>query len=637
MAYTNKSNTNKPSKPNNNNINRPNNRVSQPWSPRPEKSTNRHTSNRTSNKVSRNKVTSVASGQTLNLFYPQSIINWTMKQLNSNKTTKVTNVTSNLNNQKYSALDSLLTTYADPNSPFNNLTMTANGAIAYKTSGSKLVDINFAIGELRSADEKTVIQKFRDAFEENPEFALKWLFWLRDVREGSGERKAFRTILVDLSKNGLSKFVDNMVPYLGFYGRYDDMWELLDTPSKSAVLRFTAKQLKEDLANRKAGKSISLISKWIPSGNASSKVSAKYNKQIRTYLKWSPSQMQHTLAILRKYIDVVERKMSSDNWQAIDYEKVPSKASKLYTKAFMKHDKDRYTTYLEGLKTGKAKVNASVLNPCEIVHKVYMSISWYGKDLDTLTLMEAMWKNLPDRVQGEGDTICVLDTSGSMRSTVDYGTMSMTCKQVAESLAIYFAERCSGVFKDKIITFSHSPRYMDLTGCTSLESKLNYIQKYSEISDTNIEATFDLLLNTAIKGHLSQDELPKRILILSDGGFNSIAEQTPDQTLFQTINQKWNNAGYEMPTLVFWNILGESRWGYGSKAMPVSYNEDFPCLLVSGYNTASLNMVLKGQESPLEGILSVINTERYEPIKEAFLKNCEGLKDEIRVTGNLLN
>ena len=630
MAYT-----NKPSKPNNN-TNRPNNRVSQPWSPRPENpTTNRHTSNHTSNKVSRGQRIQATQPKTLNLFYPQSIINWTMKQLNSDK---VTNVTSNLNSQNYSILDRLLTTYTDPNSPFNNLTMTANGANAYKTSGSKLVDINFAIGELRSASEENIIKKFRDTFEENPEFALKWLFWLRDVREGSGERKAFRVILKDLSKNGLSKFVDNMVPYLGFYGRYDDMWELLDTPSKNAVLRFTAKQLKEDLANRKAGKSVSLISKWIPSGNASSKVSAKYNKQIRDYLKWTPSQMQHTLAILRKYIDVVERKMSSDNWQAIDYEKVPSKASKLYTKAFMKHDKDRYTAYLEGLKTGKAKVNASVLNPCEIVHKVYESTSWYGRNEDTLTLMEAMWKNLPDRVQGEGDTICVLDTSGSMGSRVDYKSNSMTCKEVAESLAIYFAERCSGVFQNKIITFSHSPRYMDLTGCDSLESKLKYIQKYSEISDTNIESTFDLLLNTAIKGHLTQDELPKRVLILSDMGFNSgSCTQTPDETLFQTINKKWNKAGYEMPTLIFWNIQGELRWGYGSKAIPVSYNEDFPCLLVSGYNTASLNMVLKSQESPLEGILSVINTERYEPIKEAFLKSCEGLKDEIRVAGNLFS
>ena len=628
MAYT-----NKPSKPNNNNVNRPNNRVSQPWSPRPEKSTNRHTSN----KVSRNKVTSVTSGQTLNLFYPQSIINWTMKQLNSNKTTKVTNAPSSLNSQKYSALDSLLTTYTDPNSPFNNITMTANGAKAYKTSGSKLVDINFAIGELRSADEKTVIQKFRDAFEENPEFALKWLFWLRDVREGSGERRAFRTILVDLSKNGLSKFVDNMVPYLGFYGRYDDMWELLNTPSKNAVLRFTAKQLKEDLANRKAGKPVSLLAKWIPSWATSSKVSMQRARIIAKYLKWNGSQYAHSMTVLRKHIDICERLMSSNNWQAIDYGKVPSKASKLYTKAFMKHDKDRYTAYLEGLKTGKAKVNASVLNPCEIVHKVYESISWYGKNEDTLTLMEAMWKNLPDRVQGEGDTICVLDTSGSMGSRVDYKSNSMTCEEVAESLAIYFAERCSGVFQNKIITFSHSPRYMDLTGCDSLESKLKYIQKYSENADTNIESTFNLLLNTAIKGHLTQDELPKRILILSDGGFNQMAEQTPNETLFQTINQKWNKAGYEMPTLIFWNIQGELRWGYGSKAIPVSYNEDFPCLLVSGYNTASLNMVLKGQESPLEGILSVINTERYEPIKEAFLKSCEGLKDEIRVAGNLLS
>ena len=633
MAYTNKPN-NKPSKPKNSLQN-------QPWSPRPENpTTNRKTSNHTSNKVSRGQRIQAIQPKTLNLFYPQSIINWTMKQLNSGKvtkTTKVTNVTSNLNSQKYSALDSLLTTYTDPNSPFNNLTMTANGAKAYKTSGSKLVDINFAIGELRSADDSEVIKKFRDAFDENPEFALKWLFWLRDVREGSGERKAFRVILKDLSKNGLSKFVDNMVPYLGFYGRYDDMWELLDTPSKNAVLRFTAKQLKEDLANRKAGKPISLLAKWSPSWATSSKVSMQRARIIAKYLKWNGSQYAHSMTVLRKHIDICERLMSSNNWQAIDYEKVPSKASKLYTKAFMKHDPDRYTAYLEGLKTGKAKVNASTLNPCEIVHKLYESIAWCHYNQDTTTLMEAMWKNLPDRVQGEGDTICVLDTSGSMCSSVDSKTR-MTCKEVAESLAIYFAERCSGVFQNKIITFSHSPRYMDLTECDSLESKLSYIQKYGEVSDTNIESTFDLLLNTAIQGRLTQDELPKRVLILSDMGFNSgSCTQAPNATLFQTINQKWNKAGYEMPTLIFWNILGESRRGYGSKAIPVSYNEDFPCLLVSGYNTASLNMVLKGQESPLEGILSVINTERYEPIKEAFLKSCEGLKDEIRVAGNLLS
>lgn len=236
MAYT-----NKPSKPKNSLQN-------QPWSPRPEKSvSNRHTSN----KVSRGQRTKVTQPQTLNQFYPQSIINWTMKQLNSGKVTRVTNVTSNLNSQKYSALDNLLTTYNNPNSPFNNLTMTANGANAYKTSGSKLVDINFAIGELRSADEKTVIQKFRDAFEENPEFALKWLFWLGDVRHGSGEKRAFRVIIVDLAKNGLHEFVNNMIPMIAEYTRFDVLWELFDTPCEKAMINYVKKQLKEDIQAHK--------------------------------------------------------------------------------------------------------------------------------------------------------------------------------------------------------------------------------------------------------------------------------------------------------------------------------------------------------------------------------------------------
>lgn len=241
MAYT-----NKPSKPNNkpnNNTNRPNNRANQPWSPRPEKST--------SNKVSRGQRTKVTQPQTLNQFYPQSIINWTMKQLNSSKTTKVTNVTPNLNSQKYSALDNLLTTYTDPNSPFNNLTMTANGANAYKTSGSKLVDINFAIGELRSASEENIIKKFRDAFDENPEFALKWLFWLGDVRRGSGEKRAFRVIIVDLAKNGLHEFVNNMIPMIAEYTRFDVLWELFDTPCEKAMINYVKKQLKEDIQAHK--------------------------------------------------------------------------------------------------------------------------------------------------------------------------------------------------------------------------------------------------------------------------------------------------------------------------------------------------------------------------------------------------
>lgn len=236
MAYT-----NKPSKPKNSLQN-------QPWSPRPEKSVSRKPSNSTSNKVSRNRVAKVTQPQTLNLFYPQSIINWTMKQLNSGK---VTNVTSNLNTQKYSALDNLLTTYTDPNSPFNNLTMTANGANAYKTSGSKLVDINFAIGELRSASEENIIKKFRDAFDENPEFALKWLFWLGDVRHGSGEKRAFRIIIVDLAKNGLNQFVDNMIPMIAEYTRFDVLWELFDTPCEKAMINYVKKQLKEDIQAHK--------------------------------------------------------------------------------------------------------------------------------------------------------------------------------------------------------------------------------------------------------------------------------------------------------------------------------------------------------------------------------------------------
>ena len=109
---------------------------------------------------------------------------------------------------------------------------------------------------------------------------------------------------------------------------------------------------------------ISLLAKWLPSATSRSKDTRKKGLKICGALGMSEKQYRKTLSALRKHLDVVERKMSSNNWQSIDYEAVPSKANLNYNKTFLKHDETRRRAYLDGLTRGEAKINASVTNPC---------------------------------------------------------------------------------------------------------------------------------------------------------------------------------------------------------------------------------------------------------------------------------
>ena len=73
-----------------------------------------------------------------------------------------------------------------------NKSVTENGAIGYKTSGSALLDLNYQVSSLRNASTSEIYLLFHMAYLENKEYALKWLFFARDVRGGLGERRLFR-------------------------------------------------------------------------------------------------------------------------------------------------------------------------------------------------------------------------------------------------------------------------------------------------------------------------------------------------------------------------------------------------------------------------------------------------------------
>ena len=154
----------------------------------------------------------------------------------------------------------------------------------------------------------------------------------------------------------------------------------------------------------------------------------------------------------------------------------------------------------------------------------------------------------------------------------------VTALDVANALAIYFAERASGEFKDKYITFSKSPQLVDLGKVKTLRDKISIALKHNEIANTNVEAVFDLILNTAIKHNMKQEDVPQNILIISDMEFDEATCCAPsDERLFTTIGKKYANSGYKLPRLVFWNVNSRTR------TIPVTQNEN-GVALVSGFS-----------------------------------------------------
>lgn len=484
-----------------------------------------------------------------------------------------------------------------------NESVTENGAVGYRTTGKEILDFNFKVASYRSRSEEEIIRDFEKVWLDNKVLAMQFLFFIRDREEGLGERRLFRVIIKHLAQVE-PEMTKKVVPVIAEYGRWDDLLELFDTPLEEyTIMEVLGKQILEDSKKYEQGESISLLAKWLPSINASSKVQKERAKKIIKYGELKEKEYRELLSNLRKHIDVTERKMCANEWDKIKYENVPSKANLNYSNAFLRHDEERRREFLEAVQKGEKKVNAGMLYPHDIVHK-YTNGSYYGT-MNIDETLEELWKALP--VKEIENTLVVADGSGSMTSSV--GNTNITALDVANALAIYFAEHNKGEFKDKYITFSENPQYVDFNGCTSLRDKIRKALSYSEVENTNIEKVFKLILETGKEYKLAQKDMPKNILIISDMEFDYAVDGDLSLRLFDSISQQYAIAGYKLPRLIFWNV--NSRTG----TIPVKENE-LGVALVSGFSTNIAEMVMSSELDPLKVLLEKLSTERYKKIAE---------------------
>ena len=489
--------------------------------------------------------------------------------------------------------------------------VTENGAVGHSTTGKALVDLNFSIASLRSKSDSDVEAAFLAAYAENSTLALKYLFFARDVRGGLGERRFFRVVTKWLADNH-TEDIKKYLPLLPEYGRWDDLIELASNKNLyDDVVKIISKQLKEDWDDMKQGASITLLAKWMPSTNTSSGETRRKAKGLMSGLHMTERQYRKMLSKLRAYLKVVETKMSANQWGEIEYEAVPSKANLNYKDAFMKHDEERRKKYLESLAKGETKINSSAAYPHDIVHKYHNTTNMEYQRLDAT--LEGMWKNLPPPKADFKPMIVVADGSGSMGCNI--GNTNVSALDVANALAIYFAERLPGPFANKYITFSGHPQYVELGSDTTLLDKIKIAEKHDEVANTNIKAVFELLLQTAIKNKLKQEDIPG-ILIISDMEFDGCVIQDDDEgywnhgtkvdkVLFKVIAEDYEKAGYKLPKVVFWNV--NSRSG----TIPMTQNE-LGCALVSGFSPSIADMVMSTKLDPYEILLDKLNSPRYD-------------------------
>ena len=486
-------------------------------------------------------------------------------------------------------------------------TLTENGGVGYETSGNALLDMNYKVASYRSESEATILADFLKAYAETPELAVKWMFYAGDVREGLGERRLFKILV----KNVLPKYT-HLIKYIPEYSRWDIVTELLGTSAEPYAVNLILNQLNTDLSAMKEGKPISLLAKWLPSVNTSSKETVKKANKLCALLGLNPAKYRKTLSALRKYSNVIEVKLCKNEWNSVNYEAVPSQANLKYKDAFLKHDEARRREFLAKLTKGEAKINASVAFPHEVVYKYRCQ---NGRSLSSADdTLEAMWKNLK-QIPMTKPMIVVRDGSGSMQSPV--GGTRVTALDVATALAIYCSEHAAPGFENEFITFGEKPKLVKLSDNMTLADKLHLAYQEADYSNTNIEATMDLVLKTAVANKLKQEQIPD-VLIISDMEFDCATSCSSYDyrtgyvtkgldTVFETIARKFKSAGYELPGLAFWNVNSRTN------AVPLQTNK-YGLNLISGFSQNVIKMVMSNKLDPFEVLKETLLSPRYEVI-----------------------
>jgi hypothetical protein len=468
------------------------------------------------------------------------------------------------------------------NAVVNQEARTENGMLARKSTANALVDLFFKAGASRG---KNITKEFTAALVEDQDLALRLALWLRDARGGAGERELFRQIMVQL-ENTRPDLAAKLLAKVPEVGRWDDLFVFKTQPLKAQAYTMLG-----DALRAKNG----LAAKWTPRKGETA-------REIREFFGMSPKFYRKSLVEMTK---VVEQSMCAKEWDEINFSHVPSVAHARYKKAFGRNT-SKYAEYVTALVKGddpKVKVNAGAVFPYDVLKGVIGS--YRNKfSANELVVVQKQWEAMENFI-GDANVLPLVDVSGSMGCPAG-GSASKsvtTCMDVAISLGLYVADKNKGKFKDTFLTFSGSPELVHLKG--------NIVEKCQQMSSSNwgmntdLVKAMDKILSTAKNGNVPQEEMPEMLLIMSDMQFDQCARF--DDTAMKMMSRKFEDAGYELPKIVFWNLNAKDN-------VPVKYDTR-GVALVSGFSPAIMVAVLGGdteQFTPEAIMLKALMNPRYD-------------------------
>lgn len=487
-----------------------------------------------------------------------------------------------------------------------NTKYTENSATALRSTLSKVYDMFAFGGAYRNRSDEDVIRLFSEAYDENPDLALKCLFYLRDIRgAGQGERRFFDVCYRWLTQTYPTVAI-KLLQYIPEYGRWDEVLKVTtDTDCWKNAVDLIKHQLKEDICSNGHP---SLCAKWMPSENASSQDTIALANYLRKSLNLTSRQYRKMLSELRTQIKLVESQMSQDNWNEIEFDKLPSKAGFKYRAAFGRNP-ETAARYKKFIKNKNTKVNAGTMYPYEIVNKIPRS-RWSTALSETeKNVLDKYWSNLKDYFHGKsGGMICVCDLSGSMTCSYGMSTSNVTPMDISVSLGIYTAERLNGPFKNRFITFSENPHLIRIEG-DDIYSKVQDVYRHSEIANTDLPAVFKLLKRIALQPNVNPADIPETLVIISDMEIDrgsNFRTKSQAETTMDRIAVDWAEAGLKFPKIVYWNCNARNNTILQEPSSRITY--------VSGCSPSIFEQVMTGKDG-VELMLQVLQSSRYEPIQ----------------------
>lgn len=472
---------------------------------------------------------------------------------------------------------------------------TANGANTYESTNNSFLDFFYSAGNARTKDKEDIYTLVENSKVCDKENTIRLIGYMRDVRNGLGERKGFRTAMQCLIANGLKLKPKKLFDWCMEYGRADDYFDIVYSSYKGEELKTFTDVIKKALAKDVKAKAPTLLAKWLPSINASSKETKNKAKVLCKCLEMSEKDYRKTIAGIRKKIKLIETFLTNKDY-TFEYSSIPSLAMLKYKNAFMRNDYGRYNSYLLAVNNGKQKMNMTVAEP-RAIYKMWQT--------GHRELVEGAWKSLKQQDLTDVKFLPVLDTSGSMQGTPE---------EIGTSLAVYFSEKLPQPYKDKIITFSRAARYYNLSKFDTVSKKFEYLNGSYIVENTNIESVLHLVFGTARDNGLKSEDIPM-LLFLSDMQFDSGVDGYMNCSYHQAFHHISQHYGYKLPRIVYWNI---DTYSYGNT--PVRSDER-GVVMLSGSSTNAIQALYHINETPLETALATVqNSKAGNELLEVFKK-----------------